>query len=98
MLIAWMCANEASWPSISAYIIRTMASLDFLGESDSVKRCLSTDTSCCRILSSSCFDLHSPMLLLEGGGDEGHTGRELSEREERGAERGAEREELRERS
>ena len=34
--------------------------------------------------------------MLEGGGDEGHTGRELSEREERGAERGAEREELRE--
>mmetsp|Transcript_12896 Transcript_12896/g.41330 ORF Transcript_12896/g.41330 Transcript_12896/m.41330 type:complete len:220 (-) Transcript_12896:8-667(-) len=64
MLTAWMWPKSALWPSISAYIIRTTASFIFLGLSCSVKRWRSVATSAARILSSSCFDLHSPMLLM----------------------------------
>ena len=55
-----------------SHIIRTTASFIFLGLSCSVKRWRSVATSAARILSSSCFDLHSPMLLLRarcGGAD-----------------------------
>ena len=51
-----------------SHIIRTTASFIFLGLSCSVKRWRSVATSAARILSSSCFDLHSPMLLLRGAG------------------------------
>mmetsp|Transcript_13140 Transcript_13140/g.43106 ORF Transcript_13140/g.43106 Transcript_13140/m.43106 type:complete len:230 (-) Transcript_13140:8-697(-) len=64
MLTAWIWPNSALCPSISAYIIRTIASFIFFGLSCSVKRCRSAVTSWCRILSSSCLDLHSPMDLM----------------------------------
>jgi hypothetical protein len=72
---ALMYAQLASCPSISQYINRTMYSrpLD-LSNLGSFKRCFSTSSSAVMILSSSAFDLDSPICFIRLSNSFSHLG------------------------